>query len=180
MEDRILRHVCLRTVSPWATAPAAHAAPPPPSPLHTRATRLYSHPPRDTPDAGRAVVSQREFRVYSSPTTTLRLVLGRSSDSPLLNDSQGPRRASHTSYPSRLAPHHCQPRHERRVRVQVRMWPSAIHPTMSTAWIGCGHSAIHPTAQPIHERWIRTHSPLWPVPRSRSDGAPDQRANIVA
>ena len=67
----------LRTVSPWATAPAAHAAPPPPSPLHTRVTRLYSHPPRDTPDAGRAVVSQREFRVYSSPTTTLRLVLGR-------------------------------------------------------------------------------------------------------
>ena len=72
-------------------------------------------------------------------------------------------RSAASSHPaSRLAPHHC---HERRVRVQVRMWPALSTPC---------------TAQPRpRQRWIRTHSPLWPVPRSRSDGAPDQRANIA-
>ena len=75
--------------------------------------------------------------------TTLGLVLGRSSDSPLspiIKVRSGPRKCTLIT---RLAPHDSQPRHERRVRVQVRVI-TANQPSLSTSWPPHAHGPGRP------------------------------------
>ena len=141
------------------TSAAAHAPPPPyPSthvPRASIAIRLVTLPMPAAP-----LSPTPPFALCSAEAATRH--------SPILKV----RGASHASHSSRLASHYSQPRHERRVnRVQLGGCGQTANPILSTnrpqsSWGGPGRPAP-----------ALILSPFWPVPRSRSDGAPDQRAN---